>query len=108
MPSRLREYVGDERKRSKDTGLQGKREKEQSARARLYYNLFPARCSYEYELALVVRTSSRVVRTLFVRCSYAVRTLFASLFVRCSYERELTRELRSAPVCVAYIGPSDF
>jgi len=31
-------------------------------------NLFPARCSYEF--ALVVRASSRVVRTLFVRCSY--------------------------------------
>ena len=66
-------------------------------RARLYYNLFPARCSYEF--ALVVRTSSRVVRTLFVRvrvrCSRVVRTLF----VRCSYERELTRELRDAPVC---------
>ena len=74
----------------------------------LYYNLFPARCS-------------RVVRALFVRvrtrCSYAVRALFVrvrvrcsrvvrTLFVRCSYavrtsshERELTRELRDAPVC---------
>ena len=46
---------------------------------KLIYNLFPVRCSYEF--ALVVRTSSRVVRTLFVRCSYE----FASLFVRCSY-----------------------
>ena len=85
---------------------------------RLYYNLFPVRCSYEF--ALVVRTlfvrCSRVVRTssrtLFARCSYAVRTLFArssrvvrTLFTRCSYavrtsshERELTRELRDAPV----------
>ena len=73
----------------------------------LYYNLFPARCS-------------RVVRALFVRvrtrCSYAVRALFVrvrvrcsrvvrTLFVRCSYavrtsshERELTRELRGAPL----------
>ena len=33
---------------------------------------------------------SRVVRTLFVRCSYAVRTS--------SHERELTRELRGAPL----------
>jgi hypothetical protein len=31
---------------------------------------------------------------LFVRCSRVVR----ALFVRCSYERELTRELRDAPV----------
>ena len=46
-----------------------------------YYNLFPARCSYEFAL---------VVRTLFVRCSYAARTS--------SHERELTRELRDAPV----------
>ena len=63
---------------------------------RLYYNLFPVRCSYEF--ALVVRTSSRVVRTLFVRCSYAVRVVVRTLFVRCSYERELTRELRDAPL----------
>ena len=54
---------------------------------RLYYNLFPVRCSYDFAL---------VVRTLLVRCSYE----FASLFVRCSYERELTRELRDAPVCL--------
>jgi hypothetical protein len=42
------------------------------------------------------------VRALFVRCSYAVRTLFASLFVRCSYERTRARthprELRDAPL----------
>ena len=37
------------------------------------------------------------VRTLFVRCSCAVR----ALFVRCLCERELTRELRDAPVCRA-------
>ena len=71
------------------------------------YSRLVVRCSYEF--ALVVRTSShslfvrvralfvrvrvrcsRVVRTLFVRCSYAVRTS--------SHERELTRELRDAPV----------
>ena len=64
---------------------------------------FPARCSYES--ALVVRTSSRVVRALFVRCSRVVRTLLVRVRVRCSYavrtsshERELTRELRDAPV----------
>ena len=61
---------------------------------KLIYNLFPVRCSYEF--ALVVRTSSRVVRTLFVRVRVVVRTLF----VRCSYERELTRELRGAPLWV--------
>ena len=33
--------------------------------------------------------------SLFVR----VRTRFRTLFVRCSYERELTRELRGAPLC---------
>ena len=38
------------------------------------------------------------VRALFVRCSYAVRVVVRTLFVRCSYERELTRELRDAPV----------
>ena len=37
------------------------------------------------------------VRTLLVRCSCAVR----ALFVRCLCERELTRELRDAPVCRA-------
>ena len=49
---------------------------------------------------------------MFVRCSYAVRALFvrcsyefASLFVRCSYERELTRELRDAPVCPSRTFP---
>ena len=51
------------------------------------------RCSYAAR-ALFVRVRvrcSRVVRTLFVRCSYAVRTS--------SHERELTRELRDAPLC---------
>ena len=42
------------------------------------YSRLVVRCSYEF--ALVFRTSSRVVRTssrtLFARCSYAVRTLF--------------------------------
>ena len=70
-----------------------------------------------YSLFVRVRTRcSYAVRTLLVRCSYAVRTLLArcsyefayavrcsrvvrTLFVRCSYERELTRELRDAPVC---------
>ena len=40
---------------------------------------------------------SHAVRALFVRCSRVVR----ALFVRCLCERELTRELRDAPVCRA-------
>ena len=48
--------------------------------------------------SLFVRVRTRcsyAARALFVRCSRVVR----ALFVRCSYERELTRELRDAPVC---------
>ena len=45
-------------------------------------------CAYSITYSpLVVRTSSH---SLFVRCSYAVRTS--------SHERELTRELRGAPL----------
>jgi hypothetical protein len=31
--------------------------------------------------------------------STSTRVVVRTLFVRCSYERELTRELRDAPVC---------
>ena len=62
----------------------------------LYHYLFPARCS------LFVRVRTRcsyefayAVRALFVRCSYAVRTS--------SHERELTRELRDAPLWRLYL-----
>ena len=71
-------------------------------------DLFPARCSYEYELALVVRA-------LFARCPYAARALFVSrkffvlrtssaasscscaLFVRCSYEVHHAPRARTHP-----------
>ena len=62
----------------------------------LHYHLFPGslfvrvrtRCSYEF--ARCSYEFAYAVRALFVRCSYAVRTS--------SHERELTRELRSAPL----------
>ena len=60
------------------------------------------RCSYEFAL---------VVRTLFARCSYEFAYAARALFVRCSYaartsshERELTRELRGAPLCGEVYG----
>ena len=60
-------------------------------------------CAYSITYSpLVVRTISH---SLFVRCSCVVRTLLVRVRVRCSrvvrtssHERELTRELRSAPV----------
>ena len=63
---------------------------------------------------LVVRTSSHSlfvrVRTRcsyeFARCSYEFAYAVRALFVRCSYERELTRELRDAPLCVYSNVPS--
>ena len=68
-------------------------------------------------LVVIWKLSSRVLQStllyhsrhsFFVRCSYcAARTssrrvrVPVVVFVRCSYERELTRELRDAPVCTA-------
>jgi hypothetical protein len=69
----------------------------------LFYNLFPARCSYEFALA---------IRTLLVRCSYAARTSSRTLFARCSYAARTSanspanRELRDAPVCCPEFRPS--
>ena len=56
--------------------------------------------NFQIRVACCVRVRTRclhAVRTLLVRCSCAVR----ALFVRCLCERELTRELRDAPVCRA-------
>ena len=53
--------------------------------------------NFQIRVACCVRVRTRclhAVRTLLVRCSCAVR----ALFVRCLCERELTRELRDAPV----------
>ena len=61
--------------------------------------------NFQIRVACCVRVRTRclhAVRTLFVRCSCAVR----ALFVRCLCERELTRELRDAPVCKGGRGPT--